>query len=140
VKRLLGVIVFLAAAFGAITWLALESSGVGVLRTSTADGSARATHVWYAEHEGSLWVEAATPERSFLLDIRRTPEVVMSSGGDSSRYRAEILDSPSAHDRIRALLRAKYGLRDWWVGLLQDTSRSVAVSLHPLGTEEHLRR
>jgi hypothetical protein len=134
------VIVFLAAAFGAITWLALESSGVGVLRTSTAGGSARATHVWYAEHEGSLWVEAATPERPFLLDIRRTPEVVMSVGEDVSRYRAEVLDSPAAHDTIRTLLRAKYGLRDWWVGFLQDTSRSVAVSLHPLETEEHPRR
>jgi hypothetical protein len=134
VKRLVGVVVFLAATFGAITWLALESSGVGVLRTSTAGGTARETHVWYTEHEGSVWVEAATPERPFLMDIRRTPEVLLSAGKDASRYRAEILDSPAAHDSIRALLRAKYGLRDWWVGFLQDTSRSVVVSLHPLGT------
>ncbi len=131
-KRLVVIIAALAAAFGAVTWLVLESSGVAILRTQGADGSPRATHVWYAEHEGSIWVEAATPEREFLLDVRRNPAVTLSVDQGSSRYRAEVLDAPSGHERIRALLRQKYGLRDWWIGLLQDTSRSVAVSLHPL--------
>jgi hypothetical protein len=30
---------------------------------------------------------------------------------------------------VRAALRAKYGWRDAWVGLLVDSSRSVAVRL-----------
>jgi hypothetical protein len=29
------------------------------------------------------------------------------------------------------LLAEKYGWADWWVGLLQDTSQSVAVKLEP---------
>ena len=36
-----------------------------------------------------------------------------------------------AHGHIRKLLRAKYGIADWWVGLLQDTTRSVAVRIAP---------
>jgi hypothetical protein len=37
----------------------------------------------------------------------------------------------AGHRRIRGLLAAKYGWADAWVGLLQDTSRSVAVRLTP---------
>lgn len=131
-KWLLTAVVALVATFGAVTWIALESGGVGVLRTSNADGSERATHVWYAEYDGSIWVEAATPERPFLVDLRRMPEATLSTGNDSFRIRAEIVDAPAAHERIRTQLRAKYGWRDRWVAMLQDTSRSVAVSLRPM--------
>jgi len=129
-KRLVAIVVGSALAFGAITWWALESSGVAVLRTRRADGSPRETRVWYVEHEDGIWVEVATGERGFLVDIRRTPQVVLSVGDHSAPYDAEAVDAPSGHDRIRALLGAKYGLRDWWIGLLQDTSTSVAVKLH----------
>lgn len=37
----------------------------------------------------------------------------------------------AAPERVRALLRAKYGWRDAWVALLQNTSRSVAPRLRP---------
>lgn len=118
-------------AFTATTWWALEWSGVAVLRTERADGSLRQTHVWCVEHEGSVWIEAATPEREFLADLRRAPDVVLSVDHRTSHYRAEPVAEPSGHDVIRRLLRRKYGLRDRWIGLLQDTSRSVAVRLYP---------
>jgi hypothetical protein len=120
-------------AFGATTWWMLESSDVAVLRTQPAGGSLRSTRVWYVEDGGAIWIEAATPERAFLGDVRRTPKVTLSTDDASSTYRAEVLDADSEHRRIRTLLRGKYGLRDWWIGLLQDTSRSVALRLHPAG-------
>ena len=92
----------------------------------------RDTHVWYAAEGGGSWSEAATQGRAFLSDIRRRPQVSLSTDGEFTPYRAEILDTPSAHDRIRELLRVKYGWRDWWVGLLQDTSASVVVHLRPI--------
>jgi hypothetical protein len=128
-KPLLALVSLCAFVFVAVTWLALESSGVGVLRTQKSDGSARETHVWYAADGGALWIEAATPEREFLDDLRRDPAVVLVRDGEPAPYRARI--DPAGHARIRTLLRAKYGMRDWWVGLLQDTSRSVAVELRP---------
>lgn len=133
-KRFIAITLGFAVAFGAVTWWALESSGVAVLHTRQADGSPRETRVWYVEHAGSIWVEAATAERGFLLDIRRTPESVLSRGPEAFAYRAEVVDAPSGHERIRTLLREKYGWRDWWIGLLQDTSRSVAVQLHSLSS------
>jgi hypothetical protein len=40
-------------------------------------------------------------------------------------------DDPSGHARIRSLIQEKYGGRERWLGLTVDTSRSVAVQLHP---------
>jgi reactive intermediate/imine deaminase len=132
VKRALAVLAALALGLGAFTWWALESGDVAVLVTERPGGGARETHVWGVAHEGALRLEAATPERAWLAEALAAGEVQLERGGRRERFRAERLDAPGAHDRIRALLRAKYGLRDAWVGLIQDTSRSVAVRLTPL--------
>ncbi len=124
-------LVSVSAAFGLITWWALESSGVAVLETRATDGSPRSTHVWFAEPNGELWLEAGTPENSWYLDIQRDPLVSFSSLQRSGQYIAQRVQHPAAHGQIRSLLRDKYGMRDWWIDLLFDTSRSVAVQLVP---------
>jgi hypothetical protein len=128
----LGAVVLLFL-FGAITWLALESGGVAIVSTTAPDGSIRETHVWYVEPDGELWVEAGTPENPWYVDVQRDPRLDFRSEGRSGDHSAEILAGDFAHDRIRSLIRAKYGIRDWWVGWLVDTSGSVAVRLHPAG-------
>ena len=104
-----------------------------MLRTRSAGAAAggdwRETRVWIAEAEGALWVEAATPERAWLEDVLRDPGVELLRGGERLRLRAEPVPGPEGHARIRSLLRAKYGWADVWVGLVQDTSRSLAVRL-----------
>jgi hypothetical protein len=114
-----------------VTLLALESGEVSVLRTTRADGSVRETRVWVAHHRGALWIEAATPEREWYRDTLGDPSATVSIDGHARTYRAEAIPGAEGHARIRSLLREKYGLRDWWVGLLQDTSRSIAVRLVP---------
>ncbi len=120
----------LLALAGFTVW-ALESSGVAVVETVRPDGSERATHVWYAQRDGVLWLEAGTPENGWFEDAKARPEVVLRIGGVAKPYRAEPIADPSGHATIRALLREKYGLRDAWITLLFDTSRSVAVRLVP---------
>jgi len=122
----------LAALFAAGTWWALESGGVAVLETTDAAGGTRRTHVWVAEDGREVWIEAATPERRWLDDIRRAPGVVLHRDGGAARFTAVAVPGPGAAGRIRRMLRAKYGVRDRWVGLLQDTSRAVAVRLAPV--------
>jgi hypothetical protein len=128
-----GALALLAVAFGATTAWVLESSGVAVLRTQQSAGDEpRETHVWWAgDPDGALWLEAATPERAFLADVRANAVVVLARDGGDAPFHADIVDTRDAHDHVRALLRAKYGWRDAWVALLQDTSRSVAVRLTP---------
>jgi len=129
VRRALAALAAAAVAALAFTLWALESSEVATLVTVRPDGAARETHVWWAEHEGALWLEAATPERDWLAEATAAGEVELVRDGRRERFRVERRDGSEAHDRVRALLRAKYGLRDRWVALLQDTSRSVAVRL-----------
>jgi hypothetical protein len=119
----------LALGFGLVTWVALERDGVAVLGTRAADGSVRETRVWAVEQDGALWVEAATPERPWYRDVLREPAVTLALGGAPEALRAVPVPGAEAHRRLRARLRARYGWRDAWVGMLQDTSRGVAVRL-----------
>ena len=133
VKRLLLAALGLGLGFAVVTGLALEAGDVAVLTTQRPDGSARETHIWWAEHEGVLWVEAATPERAWLTEALAAGVVEVERDGRRERMRVERAPGADAHARVRALLREKYGLCEGWVGLLQDTSRSLAVLLHPAG-------
>ena len=129
VRTLLTLAVAGLAAFGGITLYALEGQEVVVLRTTDDRGTARATRVWIAFDGDHAWIEAATPERDFYRDLLVRPDAELIRRGATARVRAEPVPGPDAHEHLRALLRAKYGLADWWVGLLQDTSRSVAVRI-----------
>ena len=118
-------------AFVAFTGWALESGGVAIVETHAAGGSLRSTHVWFAEPDGELWIEAGTPENGWYVDVQRDPRIGFTADRRSGDYLAERVERPDAHDEIGALLRAKYGVRDWWIALIFDTSRSVAVRLVP---------
>jgi len=119
------------AALVALTGWALESGGVATLETHGPDGRVRSTHVWYAEVDGELWLEAGTPENGWYVDVQRDALVTFSADGTSGRFVAEPVEGAAAHEQIRSLLRVRYGWRDRWVALLFDTSRSVAVRLEP---------
>lgn len=54
------------AVFRLVTWWALETSGVPVIETRTPDGTLRSTHVWFAELDGELWLEAGTPDNPWF--------------------------------------------------------------------------
>jgi hypothetical protein len=132
VKRAALVVLVALLLFGTGTWLALESQEVVVLRTRSADGSTRETRIWVADSQGLPWIEAATPERSWYRELVAHPRVELVRSGTTRPFMAEPVEGSEGHEKIRALLRDRYGFADWWVGLLQDTSRSVAVRLRPV--------
>jgi hypothetical protein len=108
---------------------------VARVETRSADGSTRTTHVWYVEPDGDLWLEAGTPENPWYRDVLADPVVTLSAEGRSGRYHAEVVDTAAAQHRVRSLLREKYGVRDRWVGLLVNSSGSIAVRLRPVEEE-----
>ena len=130
-KRVAVALMAIGAGLVGLTWWALESGSVANLETRTADGSTRATHVWYVTPHGELWVEAGTPDNAWFRDIQASPVLTLAVDGWSARFRAEVVDEPATRRRVRGLLREKYGLRDWWVGHFVDSSRSVPVRLVP---------
>jgi hypothetical protein len=126
---MLGTVLGIAVLFAAVTLLALEGHEVVVLRTVDAQGQARETRTWIADEEGYAWVEAANPERPFLLQLQSNPVVELRRNGTVRRCRANVVANPEGHERIRRLLSEKYGWADRWIGLLTDTSGSLAVRL-----------
>ena len=119
--------------FAAVTLIALEGGEVVVLHTRAADGTPRATRTWIAAADGALWVEVANPERPFYRDIQTHARVDLERAGQTHPYTAVPHPGGDGHDRIRALLRERYGWADWWIGLLTDTSDSILVELRPAG-------
>jgi hypothetical protein len=121
-----------ALGFAAITLYALEGREVVVVRTRAPDGAIRKTRTWVADDDGAAWVEAAAPERPFFQHLLAHPDIELERGGATRPYHAVPVPNPEGHERIRTLLAQKYGWADWWIGLLTDTSRSVAVRLDPV--------
>jgi len=128
-RVLLGSVLGVAGLFTAITLLALEGHEVVGLRTFDAQGQPRETRTWIADEDGYAWIEAANPERPFLLQLQAKPDVELRRHGTAHHCHAESTPNPEGHQRIRRLLAAKYGWADRWVGLLTDTSASLAVRL-----------
>ena len=116
--------------FVATTWAALESSGVVVVETQSIDtDSLRQTHVWFVEHDGRLCLEAGHPDNGWVRDLASQQTLRIVGGRLDGDYRFSIDASAEAHREIRDWMRAKYGWRDVWIGLLFDTSRSQRVVL-----------
>jgi hypothetical protein len=128
-RRILAAGAGLTLVFVLVTLVALEGREVVVLETTDAHGVPRRTRTWIAEDGGTLWVEAANPERPFLGDLRRTDRLVLERGAARTSCRADVDDAPDGHTRIRRLLAERYGWADCWIGLLADTSRSLAVRI-----------
>jgi hypothetical protein len=115
------------AAFAATTWYALEASGVAVVETRAPDGTTRETHVWYAEPEGELWLEAGSPENPWFADASREGRLTLRADERSGDYTATVFEDPAPRARVRQALREKYGWRDRWVGLFVDRRRRRAA-------------
>lgn len=118
------------ALFAVLTAVALESGDVVVVATYDLHGERRETRAWIAEADGALWIEAANPDRLFYRDILAGSAVEIERDGVVGRFTAEPAANPAGHRKIRRLLRAKYGWKDAWIGLLADTSRSIGIQLH----------
>jgi hypothetical protein len=130
-KLALGIAVALVIAFLATTWLALETGGVAIVETRAEDGSTRATHVWFAEPDGELWLEAGSPENRWFADLARDPRLTLRADGLEGEFVAERHNDVKSRARVRAFLLEKYGLRDRWIGLMVDQSKSLVVRLTP---------
>ena len=130
-RRAAFVLAVAAVAFATVTLVALEGREVVRLRTVTPDGGVHSTRTWVADSDGAIWIEAANGERPFLLDLQAHPEVELVRGGAVLPLRAVPVPGAAAHRKIRSLLAEKYGWADRWIGLLADTSHSVAVRLEP---------
>ena len=114
-----------------LSFAASELGGeVVTLTTTDAEGDSHETSLWIVEDEGSLWLRASNPGSGWLKRITAKPDVELSRGGESTRYRAEIVRGRS--DRINEKMAEAYGWADSVIGVMRDSSSTMAIRLVPL--------
>ena len=116
--RWFGITLAVLAALAVGTYVAGERTEVAVLRTVDEGGAARETKLWVVDLDGSPWVRVARPERTWFARLRNRPEVELVRHGVALPYRAIEIEDSAMRARVDAAFRDKYGLVDWWYGLL----------------------
>lgn len=116
--RWLGLALIALALLAVATYVAGERTEVAVLRSFDESGVAHETKLWVVDLDGTPWVRVARPERSWFRRLGGRPEVELVRNGVALPYRAIEITDPAMRARVDAAFREKYGLVDWWYGLL----------------------
>jgi hypothetical protein len=103
---------------GAATYVAGEQTEVARLRTFDASGAPHETKLWVVDHDGAAWVRVARPDRGWFQRLEANPRIELIRGDAARAVVAKPDRSPAARAAIDGAFRAKYGLTDWWYGVL----------------------
>ena len=129
--RLLAIALLLLVGVGVATYVAGERTEVAKLRTVDAQGVVHETKLWVVDHDGAAWVRVARPERQWFQRLKQHPEIeLVRNGGPPQRVRASPDPSEETKAALDAAFRAKYGLVDWWYGVLLRRA-PIPVRLDP---------
>lgn len=129
--RLLLAAVLLLTLVAAGTWWAGEQTEVVVLRTGDALGRGHETKMWVVDYQGVPWVRVANPERGWYQRLLENPKVELVRAGETRPCLARPYDVPEIAAELDAVFREKYGLVDWWYGLLLRR-HPIPVKLEPI--------
>ena len=115
-------IVGVCAAYVLAHWALIEiGNEVIVLRTEERDGGWLETRLWIVDDGGVSWLHGG--DSRWMRNLKARPIVEVVRGGETHRYRATPVPGP--HPRIHELLRAKYGVADWWVRFVGPDNEST---------------
>jgi hypothetical protein len=129
--RLLAIALFALVAVGLATYGAGELTEVAKLRTVDAQGVVHETKLWVVDHDGATWVRVARPERQWFQRLKQHPEIeLVRDGAPPRRMRASPDPSSTTKAAVDAAFRAKYGVVDWWYGVLLRRA-PIPVRLDP---------
>jgi hypothetical protein len=124
-----GLVVLALVAAG--TYIAGEQNEVAVLRTVDDQGLWYDTKLWVVDDEGVPWIRVAKPERHWFQRLLADPHVQIVRAGIARDAVASPQDSAKTAARIDAAFREKYGIVDWWYGLLLRRG-AIPVRLDPM--------
>ncbi len=128
--RITSIVLLVLVAIAGATYIAGEQTEVVAVRTLDGDGTSYDTKVWVVDHDGAPWVRVANPERLWFQRLSRNPRVRLIRGGVERDVIARPADSAEARAAIDARFREKYGVVDWWYGVLLRRN-AIPVRLDP---------
>jgi hypothetical protein len=132
--RVAGVILGLLLLVAFATYVAGEQTEVAVLHTVDDAGTPHATMLWVVDHDGAAWVRVARPERHWFQRLRTNPRIEITRNEKTETVLAQPDPTLETRAAVDAAFRAKYGLVDWWYGvLLRDHPIPVRLDPAPPG-------
>lgn len=129
--RLLFRLLLLLVAVAGVTYWAGEQTEVAVLRSADDMGRRFETKVWVVDYQGVPWLRANNPQRSWYERLDEGAKVMLVRDGEEQSYRAEPFDVPEIAAELDAVFREKYGLLDWWYGVLLRRD-PIPIRLEPI--------
>lgn len=132
VRALLSLIV-LAAAYGALNYLASERVEVVTLHTVDATGQPKDTRIWIVDRpiDGRSAAFIRTREGSgWYARLAAAPDFELTRGATRARYTA--VAHPELRDEINRMFRDKYGWGDAFISFtLGGRDDAIALELVP---------
>ncbi len=131
---LLGSLLTLLTLLVVLTLAALEFDNV--LTATTIDqqtGEPRETHIWFIEQADRIFLEAGNPGNPWILDLRAGSSLNLI-GAVNGQFSYQFMSGN--HERIRQLMKAKYGWRDQWISVLFDVSQSEMIEVEKTNLSE----
>lgn len=123
---ILGLLMFVAFA----TFLAGELVETVIVRNYNPDGTAHDSKVWVADIDGTPWVRVGRAGRNWGENLRTHPQAQLVRGGVTTERIATLDDSPETRAKVDAAFAAKYGVVDWWYGIV-IRKNPIPVRLDP---------
>ena len=120
--RIVRVVVGVVAALllvGVATFVAGERTEVARLRSFDERGVVHETKLWVVDQPDGTWVRVARPERQWFARLRKNPEIeIIRHDAAPLKLRATPDLSTDTKLRIDRAFREKYGIVDWWYGVV----------------------
>jgi len=117
-RRILLFVLLALVALGVATYVAGEQTEVVRLRTFDEHGAPFETKMWAVDYDGDVFVRVANPRRHWYLRLLQNPKVELLRNGSMHPVEASPSEDPSVRAAIDAKFREKYGVIDWWYGVL----------------------
>lgn len=117
-RRLAVALAPVLVALGVANYVAGEQTEVVVLRTFDEHGAGFDTKVWAVDHDGDVFVRVANPQRHWYRRLLAHPRAELLRAGRSVSVVAEPSEDPALGAAVDARFREKYGVVDWWYGVL----------------------
>ena len=127
--RLIGAVAAIAVILMVVQAIASVSGEVVVITTTDVSGATHETRVWVVDSEGHQWLRSGTPKSGWYARLKETPTLELKRNGTHTQYTVEAV--PAKQADINALMRAKYGWADAYIGFLISRANAVPLRLDP---------
>ncbi|MFT4561497.1 MAG: hypothetical protein ACI9BW_001238 [Gammaproteobacteria bacterium] len=125
--RFIAAIVLLAALVVGAQIVASKSGEVIIVTTTDSKGIPHETRLWVVDYDESPWLRAGSLESGWYQRMNSNTEITAQRGRES--YTANARTEVTHRENINALMNAKYGWADDYIGALFGRGNSIPIRL-----------